>query len=420
MRIFWMTNVILPQIAQAIGRQEAYYIGWLTSLLDRFLEQDDTEIAVCYPDHGDRLIHGRTGKLTYYGLPAWCSAENEYQEAVTDYLKTILEEYKPDILQVFGTEYPHSLSVIKAFHRPERTLVHIQGLITEYAKEYRAGLPDKVCHAYTLRDFLRQDNIAAHQKKFAARGPAEIEAIQLSGHILGRTHWDKECTIRMNPEAEYHHVNEGLRDSFYDAVWDLHKCERNSLFVSQGTYPIKGLHILLEAMPAIRRQFPDVKLAVAGVNRVYGKTFQERLKETYYNRYLKKLIAMHHLEDAVTFMGPLGEEQMLQQYLHTHVFVCPSSIENSPNSVGEAMLTGMPVVSSDVGGVASMLENHREGLLYTPYTDAGLLAERVRTIFSDDELAVRLGRAARERALQTHDRQAIYEKLSAIYRKLCE
>ena len=64
-----------------------------------------------------------------------------------------------------------------------------------------------------------------------------------------------------------------------------------------------------------------------------------------------------------------------------------STIENSPNSVGEAMLLGCPVVSSCVGGVPDMLEHGREGFLYqasVPY----MLAWYVKRVFGDDELAM--------------------------------
>ena len=92
------------------------------------------------------------------------------------------------------------------------------------------------------------------------------------------------------------------------------------------------------------------------------------------------------LERNVVFTGPLDEEKMCQRYLKSNVFVCPSSIENSPNSLGEAMVLGVPCVASDVGGVSDMLKHKEEGFVYQ--TDAPyMLAHYVCEIF-ENEVAI--------------------------------
>ena len=63
-------------------------------------------------------------------------------------------------------------------------------------------------------------------------------------------------------------------------------------------------------------------------------------------------------EDQFEFEGFLSAEKMKRLLLESNVFVCPSSIENSPNSLGEAMLLGVPCVASDVGGIADMCDVH--------------------------------------------------------------
>lgn len=192
-----------------------------------------------------------------------------------------------------------------------------------------------------------------------------------------------------------------------------------SIFVSQGNYPIKGLHYLLEAMPRVLKKFPLAHIFVAGDEITRASTWKERLKLSGYGLYLRELIGRYHLERAVTFLGRLDEEQMLGRFLGSHVFVSPSSIENSPNSVGEAMLVGMPVISSDVGGVSSMLRSGEEGLLY-PAGDTDALTERLCYVFDKNNRAEveKLGRKARMRALKTHDAQTNYRRLLEIYHEI--
>lgn len=108
---------------------------------------------------------------------------------------------------------------------------------------------------------------------------------------------------------------------------------------------------------------------------------------------------------------------MKARYLASNVFVSASTIENSPNSVGEAMPIGCPAVSSCVGGVPDMLEHGQEGVLYqasTPY----MLAWYVERVFRDDELAMRISKAAHEKVARTHDGERNLHNLLDTYDSL--
>jgi glycosyltransferase involved in cell wall biosynthesis len=108
---------------------------------------------------------------------------------------------------------------------------------------------------------------------------------------------------------------------------------------------------------------------------------------------------------------------MCARFLKTHVFLCPSAIENSPNSVGEAMLLGVPVVSSDVGGVHNLVCNKKDGILYQKDKPEAL-KNAVLSIFDDDKLAMSLSSNARAHALKTHDPETNYQTLLEIYNEI--
>ena len=123
------------------------------------------------------------------------------------------------------------------------------------------------------------------------------------------------------------------------------------------------------------------------------------------------------LEGSVIYTGLLDEKKICQRYLRSNVFVCPSSIENSSNSLGEAMLLGVPSVASYVGGIPDMLKDKEEGFLYqhdAPY----MLARYVCEIFEKEALAFKFSKNARTHALKTHDRDENTRKLIAIYREI--
>jgi glycosyltransferase involved in cell wall biosynthesis len=122
--------------------------------------------------------------------------------------------------------------------------------------------------------------------------------------------------------------------------------------------------------------------------------------------------------DKFFFTGPLSGKEMRQRYLNSNVFVCPSSIENSQNSVGEAQLLGVPCVASNVGGVSDMITDHETGLLYR-FEEVEMLAQSVCQIFSDQALAKKLSKRGKMAASARHSQSVNSEKLNSIYQTIC-
>lgn len=140
----------------------------------------------------------------------------------------------------------------------------------------------------------------------------------------------------------------------------------------------------------------------------------EKLRYTVYGKYLQSLIDRFGLENKLTFAGFLSAEQMRSAYLKTNVFVSASTIENSPNSLGEAMILGVPSVASDVGGVANLMSHRKEGFVYqstAPY----MLAHYIMEVFAMQDAAEEMGRAAKQRAQNTHSPEINCKRLLEIY-----
>jgi len=128
------------------------------------------------------------------------------------------------------------------------------------------------------------------------------------------------------------------------------------------------------------------------------------------------LILTNQLEDKVTMLGPLDEAAMKERFLLSSVFVCPSVVENSPNSLCEAMLLGMPVVAAAVGGIPSLLSDGKNGLLYEPGNVRDLTAAI--EIAWDLETGEVIAVAAAKRAKKTHNRILNYMRLREIYNEI--
>lgn len=420
MRVLWVCNQCIPVIAKHLNIEMPNKEGWLTGLSEKILSDPERniELGVCFNTDREHASYVGEFEVKAYGYCEEAANAWKYDENLEKHFAGIIEDFKPDLIHIFGTEYSHTLAVCRAAKDPSKILIGIQGLCDVYAKHYFDGLPEDVIESATLRDRLKKDGLKEQKRKFELRGGNEKEAVKIAGNVTGRTDWDKEHTSKMNPDAEYFFMNETLRSPFYEGKWDIEKCEKHSIFVSQGDYPIKGLHILLRALPEIKKACPDVKVYVAG-NKITGEdSLKKRILIGSYGKYILKLIKDGDLKENVVFTGPLNAEKMKERYLKSNVFLSPSVMENSPNSVGEAMLLQMPLITSDVGGVRNLL-NEEEGYLY-PSLDEKALVDAVIDCFSKNgsEEQKNMCAKAGKRSRITHDAKTNYKRLLEIYESI--
>lgn len=412
MKLLWLCNMTPGKVKEKISGKQISGGLWVDHVLSDLRKQKDLSIQILCPGSG---VRGE--------LDAFCSYatfQNGLPHAYRTELETVFAEelasFRPDVIHIWGTEYAHTLAMMKAAEKAgllDKTAISIQGLCSVYADHYAEGVPYIVQKEFTFRDAVRQDNIVQQQKKFVLRGENEIAALKMARHVIGRTDWDKACTSQINPEAKYHFCNETLREPFYEGRWAYETCRKHRIFASSCAYPVKGFHYLLEAFGEVVKYYPDATLAVP------GKSFlkMDKLHRTSYQKYLSKLAADAGIADKVEFLGSLSAEEMKQQYLLANAFVLPSTIENSPNSLGEAMLLGVPCVSSDVGGVANLMTHREEGYVY-PSTAPYMLAFYLKQIFAMEEKAEALGASAHTHAARTHNPETNLQDLLTIYREL--
>ena len=420
-RVLWLCNAIIPQVSEKLGINAGTGGGWLNQLSDVFDNREDIALCVVAPFLlGDELAHINFGnKSEFYGFQKKIREPWKYDDSVEEIFAGILAEFKPDLVHIFGTEFPHTLSMVRAFNNPDKTIIHVQGIISVIAKHYTAFLPEKVVKRYSFRDFIKIDNIEKQKHKFELRGKYEIEAIKKVGHVFHRTECDEAVIKGINPAACLHYAQEMMRKTFYSGTWKYEYCDKYSIFISQGNYPLKGLHIMLEALRTVKELYSGVKLYIAGDDILTVGSFKEKIRESYYSKYIRKLIIEWNLTENVEFTGPLSEEKMKQRYLKSNVFVSASSIENSSNSVAEAMLLGVPVVSSFVGGCISLIEHGVNGLLYqadAPY----MLAYYIVKIFDDKDIASNISKKEVEKASALYEKDTIVENILQTYKKMLE
>ena len=410
MKVLWLCPIMLPEFAGAFHENRNPKGGWITGLFSCL--RDQVTIDICCPA---KECSGWS-KSNIDGIDVYALKRTE---DLTDTLGDILKSSDPDIIHIWGTEKKMSLDMVNAAERAgmaDKVVINIQGLASVYSRyHFFCGLPFDVIRSESPGEYKYKVSLQNQRDDMALQGAYEIEALKKVKHVVGRTDWDYACVTQINPGIRYHKCSETLRPGFYEEKWDYGRCEKHSIFVSQSHAPFKGFHMMLEAMPFILKRFPDAKLYTTGKKPRLPVTFREKCMEMAYPSYIAGLIEEYGLDDRVEFTGILGEEKMCARYLASNVAVSPSSIENSSNAIGEALLLGMPVVASDVGGTNNFIEHKRTGYLY-PADAPYMLAHYVYEVFASAEKATAMGEKARQFALRCFDREASVERYKEIYR----
>ncbi len=416
MKILWTVNLIPVNVASKIGVTSDVLGGWVESMVKELKQLSDIELAVaCKCENGEAFEEVIDG-VRYYSVTYTPSNTCEEIEKRFFY---IIEKFKPDLIHIEGTEFLHAKAALIAGEKMEIPVVtSMQGILNgQYNYQCGQLQMDDLLFSKSLTNILA--GLLLHFRKtkwYKKRLSHEKEVIEKSKYILGRTTWDRAHSYAINPNAKYYSCNRNLREPFYNEKWNIEKIERHSIYVGNAYYALKGFHFVVEALPQLIKEYPDIKVYVAG-----HKPFAENDKRAFikkgYGSYLKKLIDELAVGEHIVFTGPLNAQEVAEKLSRVHAYVLCSAVENSPNTLGEAMLVGTPCVASYVGGVCDMAENGKEALLYRN-DDPALLAWNIKKIFDNDELAVELSKNSQKKASDTHNSQKNAEQLLSVYKDI--
>lgn len=416
MKVLWITNILFPEAQKAItGKGELKGSGgWMTSSAEFLTNSEGISLVVATVSTCvDSLTVIQGERIKYYVLPY--GKGNKYYNPKYELLfGQIQQTEKPDVVHIHGTEFTQGLAYVNACGN-KNVVVSIQGMKSVIAKYYMAGLgiKDRIQNT-TIRDLIK-GGIGHEAREFARQGQNEVELIRKVKHVIGRTAWDKAHTWIYHHDVIYHHCDETLRSEFYSSrKWTYSQCQKHSIFLSQAWYPLKGAHQVIKAAAILVQLYPDLQIRIAGEDVTRFANLRGLPHYTTYARYLTHLLHQYDLNTKVKFLGALSTQQMVDEYLNCNVFVCPSSIENSPNSLGEAQILGTPCIASYVGGIPDMMRGNEDNLFR--FEEVEMLAEKIRRVFSDKEKQTDMSTVAANR----HHPLNNNKQLLSIYKKIIE
>lgn len=411
LRVLWIVNMLLPEIAQHLGRKTGTSGTWLVDLSKRLSESEGVELAVACVN-GNEFIDEKVGNIRYFCIPGNGKTMMFYHPEIVKYWDIIEERFNPEIVHFHGTEYTHGISYLRKY-KDKKKLLTIQGVIEKTSANHWGGLPLKVLFSYrTLKECIRFNGMI--ERKILARRNVKFEREYIKDipYGTGRTDWDKFYMQSVNPDMQYFRCNYNLREEFYSAEkWKKSECEPYRVYVSTSAQvPMKGGHIVLKAIKLVKEKYPQAKFVfLAG--KVRGSMM---VPQSGYQKYILSQIKKLGIESNVEFIPPQSTNGVIDIMLGSNVVVVPSAIENASATLREAMHLGIPCIASFRGGMPELIEDSRSGFLYD-YTESEYLAGRIMEIFSDDDLAQRLSDNAIKAAEVWHDREKNVKDMKAVY-----
>ena len=417
MRILWIVNSILNDLSLYLYQKESNGV-WMDALLCDFKGKSDYQLSIATTLPIKQTIRYEKEGIVYYALPdAYPLLYNEKKKKNMHAWQQLLDEVKPDLIQVWGTEFTHGLCALR-LAKEIPSVIYMQGYVGSIARYYQAGIDyRKLKKSVTFRDWLKRDGILQQQKKYQKASSKEKEMLALSGNIISENEWCNSNIRAIVPQICVHDCALSINKVFAEKQWTLDKVERHSIICTASGYTIKGLHIVFRAVALLKEKYPDLKVYVPGTKMVAGDSLKEKLRKNGYTKYIEKLIKELKIEEHIVWLGRLSQEQLAAQYEKAHVFIMSSAIENHSSSLKEAMLVGTPCVSSAVGGIPEYVLHAQNGCLYR-FEEYAVAAKYIEEIFENDKLAEEISIKAREDMLKLHEGTDLCERIASIYQKI--
>lgn len=411
MKVLWFT--LSPCGASAKLNPLQVTNGWLASLEKQI--NVDVELAISFYTY-EKMRPFKIGNTKYYPLYKGYK-KNKINllidnirrtffksDDITDCLR-IVEDFEPDIIHVHGTEEKFGL-IQNYCNCP--VLISIQGLLSPYSEKYFSGISLRQATLYeSWINKIAFKSTKRYFSFFCKNAKRERQILRQAKYIMGRTSWDYRITRLLAPNSIYYVGNEILRDSFYNLKWEKEEKSHTSIIttiVSGGHY--KGVESILLTAKYLKEYNIKFQWNVVGLSKASDIV---KLVENIYKE--------HFDQNNIILLGRKDEKGIVDILLQTDIYCQVSHIENSPNSLCEAMLIGMPIVATFAGGTDSILNNGVDGVLVQDgdnYSIAGAIKE----LILNETLAKKYANSAYITAQKRHDKKAIKQQVLFSYQDI--
>lgn len=401
MRILWLaTSPSLYREEKVMG-----WIGALENIVRNLCPQISLGIAFEYQE--DTFKVEKTG-VTYYPISLskafvdiikmkFNGNDNWYQKKPC--LINVINDFRPDLIHCFGSEWNWGL-IAKETSIP--LVIHMQGFINIYNDASAKVNKKKKSLLYDLfnpRTVFQRKFLKYYDKR---RNDTELEIMRSCHYFMGRTEWDKSIVKYFSQGSKYFYCAEAIRPFIYDCSqkWSYKKSEVIRIVTIASAGNLKGNGIILETAKILKQMGVEIEWRVSGNKDIFAD--------------FEFSTGIAAADVGVKLLGFIDAEQVVDELLNAEMYVLPSIMDNSPNSLCEAQLIGTPVIASYVGGLPQMVENGETGILY-PYNEPYALAFKIMDLHNSPERQIYLSENERLKARDRHNPELLACRLENIY-----
>lgn len=415
MKILWFTNSPCGAIEKLTSQTVS--CGWLSSLENILKRNNEIDLHVAF------YYYQNLNAFDYNGVHYYPIYDNRFSSKFRNFignykeyfwgfqdhdltnLKKLVETIKPDLIHFHGTESDFGL-LQEIISTP--AVISIQGVLNSCYEKLYSGVSRSIVSKYeSLFSKITLQTSRMSEKRFAHIANRELEILQLSKNVIGRTDFDRHTTLAISPNSKYYVGNEILREEFYHSKWEKTKFNEEITIVttiSSGFY--KGLEVILRTAINLKRINFKFKWIVIGQT--------EHSRDA---KIIRKWLKQKFSDNNIEMIGRKNANEIVEILKKADIYCQTGHIENSPNSVCEAMLLGMPIIASYAGGTCSMLEHNKEGYLLQD-GDSFSLAGTIIETSKEFEKAKLWGETAYKKAHIRHDPQRIANEYIGIYKRI--
>jgi glycosyltransferase involved in cell wall biosynthesis len=278
----------------------------------------------------------------------------------------------------------------------ELDLVHVQGGPGGVLLFKKPAVP----LVYTAHHLYSQQYEFLHKPVYAFLKHLEKVGYLRSDRIVAVSSTTRDSLVQKYniPESKIEIIPDGVDFTDFKPLI-LEKIPDSVLYVGR-LCERKGIRYLIEAISIIKRKKQDIKLYIVGTGALEGE--------------LRKMVTDYSLNDTISLLGGVSQEELVKWYNHAEVFVLPSLFEGFGIVCIEAMACGTPVIGTDVPGIIDIIENQKTGSLVSS-RNAEKLAGAIEQLLTNKDLRLRLGQAGRDKALRNYSWDDITKKIAQLY-----
>ena len=409
MRVLWFANTPANAI-EYFNKELKGTGGWLKALDEKLQNHVDLHIAF----HNSYYNHTtfKYKNTTYHPIKIYKNKFHKYwsiftnevidEEFKNEYLK-IINEVQPDIIHIHGTENPFGC-IIDEIDIP--VVISIQGVLTVISHKYCSGIEKKYLSVSKRKKILFKDNFKKSYLKMKKMADIERKTLSKCKNIFGQTDWDKRVSRILAPNSFYWRLDRIIRSEFYQHEWEYKSNKNFKIITTISNNFYKGFETLCLSLNELNNIGFNCEWNVAGIS-----------ENDLIVKVVKKKLDSKYPKDNLVLLGNINEKELIEELLDSNLFVMTSHIENESNSLYEAMILGLPCISSFVGGTGSTIKDCYNGILIQD-GDPWVLAGAILELYNDKEKAILLGQNARETALKRHDKDTIINDIINNYKEI--